>query len=129
MKTLYHGTDDSSFDPAQVNPDRGRFDICLTDDANVAAGYGEHVHAFTGKLYAHDAEDVVEIADEYGLNRAGHERIEADSPYFYLLIDEPAVQDALVAEGIYAVEYEDEDWDNEIHTCIRVLKPGLVAAA
>ncbi|NBC16692.1 MAG: hypothetical protein GVY18_05160 [Bacteroidetes bacterium] len=123
--TLFHGTD-SDIDFSQVNPERGRYDVCLTDDEDVAAGYGETVHAVTlGRVALADAEQVVEIADAHGLNREGHERIEADSPYFYLLADEPAVQDA-VAEEFDGIEYEDEDWNNEVHTCYRIFKPGVI---
>lgn len=117
--TYFHGTD-NEIDFTADNPTRGRFDICFTDDADVAAGYGETVHAVDLSVVPSTAEEVVEIADAHDLNGEGCDRIEADSPYFYLLIDEPAVQDALEAEGIHAVEYDDEDWDNVQHTCIRV---------
>ena len=125
--TYVHGTD-TAIDFTATNPERGRFDICFTDDAEVAAGYGETVHAVELNVVPSTAEEVVEIADAHGLNGEGHERIEADSPYFYLLIDEPAVQDALEAEGIHAVEYADEDWDNDEHMCIRVFSAHVIKA-
>ena len=124
--TLYHGTDtDINFNAN--NPVRGRFDICLTDDADVAAEYGDTVHEVAFDGVTSDAEEVVEIADEYGLND-GPQRIEADSPYFYLLIDDSRVQDALEAEGIDAVEYDDEDINNDEHRCIRVFNADAIRA-
>ena len=125
--TLFHGTD-SDIDFTAENPERGRYDVCLTPDADVAEGYGDDVHEVELDVVADDPETVVEIADEYGLNREGPNRIDADSPFFYLLIDDPQVQDALVEEGVTAVRYEDEDWDNAIHTCYRVLEPGHITA-
>ena len=127
--TYFHGTD-TEIDFTASNPMRGRYDLCLTDEREVAEGYaeemgGDKVYELAFEGVASEPEEVVEIADAHGLND-GPERIEADSPYFYLLIDDPAVQDALAAEGIHAVEYEDEDWDNEIHTCLRVFTPGKV---
>jgi len=122
---LYHGTD-SDIDFDGTNPERGRYDVCLTPDREIAATYGDTVHEVEYDGYASGPEEVVEIADEYGLNREGPNRIEADSPFFYLLLDDPEVQDALVEEGITAVRYEDENIENEVHETIRVLEPGHI---
>lgn len=123
--TLYHGTD-TALDLTTNNPQRGRFDLCLTDDADVAAGYGDTVHTIRFNGVTSDVEEAVEIADERGLND-GPQRITADSPYVYLLLDDSRVQDALQDEGIDAVKYDDEDWSNTEHTCIRVFNRDAVA--
>ena len=125
---LYHGTD-SDIDFDSDNPERGRYDVCFTPDREIAASYGDTVHEVEFGGSADGPEIVVEIADEYGLNREGPNRIEAGSPFFYLLLDDPEVQDALVAEGVYAVEYEDENIENTTHETIRVLEPGHITEA
>lgn len=123
--TLYHGSDDKELDTDAVNPMRGRFDLCLTSDREIAATYGEHVHEIEFEGYCSTPADVVEVADEHGLND-GPQRIDEDSPYFYLLLDDERVQDALVEEGHEAVRFEDENLDNEIHETIRVLDPSCI---
>lgn len=125
---LYHGSD-NAVDFDGMNPERGRYDVCLTPDREIAETYGDVVHEVEFDGSADDPEIVVEIADEYGLNREGPNRIEADSPFFYLLLDDKAVQDALVEEGVTAVRYEDENIENEVHETIRVLEPGHITEA
>jgi hypothetical protein len=125
---MYHGSD-SAVDFSDENPERGRYDVCLTPSREIAATYGDEVHEVEFDGSADDPEIVVEIADEYGLNREGPNRIEADSPFFYLLLDDPEVQDALVSEGVYAVRYEDENIENRTHETIRVLEPGHITEA
>jgi len=125
---LYHGSD-SEVDFSEENPDRGRYDVCLTPDREIAETYGDVVHEVEYDGTADDPEIVVEIADEYGLNREGPNRITADSPFFYLLLDDPEVQDALVEEGVTAVRYEDENIENKVHETIRVFEPGLITEA
>lgn len=125
---LYHGSDQEDIDLTKENPERGRFDLCLTPSREIAASYGEHVHEIEFDGYTSCAEEVVEIANERGLND-GPQAITADSPYFYLLLDDPRVQDALVEEGHEAVRYEDENLDNEIHETIRVLDPSTITKA
>lgn len=56
-------------------------------------------------------------------------RIEADSPYFYLLLDDKEVQDALVEEGREAVRFTDENIENVQHETVRVLEPGHITEA
>jgi len=125
---LYHGTD-SDIDFDSDNPERGRYDVCLTPSRDIAQTYGDTVHEVEFDGTADGPEIVVEIADEYGLNREGPNHIEADSPFFYLLLNDPEVQDALVEEGVYAVEYEDENIENRTHETIRVLEPGHITEA
>jgi len=125
---LYHGSD-SEVDFSEENPSRGRYDVCLTPSEEIAATYGDEVHGVEFDGAAEEPEIVVEIADEYGLNREGPNRIEADSRFFYLLLDDPEVQDALVKEGVTAVRYEDENIENHLHETIRVLEPGHISEA
>jgi len=126
---LYHGSDDKAIDFAADNPMREQYDLCLTPNRKVAETYGEHVHEVEFDGVADDPEIVVEIADEYGLQDRFSQRIEADSPYFYLLLDDEKVQQALVAEGVTAVRFEDENIHNCTHETIRVFKPGHVTEA
>jgi len=121
---LYHGSE-SDIDFDEENPERGRYDVCLTPSKEIAETYGDTVHEVEFDGYCSTPADVVEVADMYGLND-GPERIEADSPYFYLLLDDPEVQDALVEEGHEAVRYEDENIENVTHETIRVLEPGHI---
>lgn len=93
---LYHGSD-SAVDFSEENPSRGRYDVCLTPSREIAETYADEVHEVSFDGSADDPEIVVEIADEHGLNREGPNRITADSPFFYLLLDDPEVQDALVS--------------------------------
>jgi len=121
---LYHGSD-STVDFDGTNPERGRYDVCLTPSREIAETYGDVVHEVEFDGYPSTPADVVEVADKHGLND-GPQRIEADSPYFYLLLDDPEVQEALVEEGHEAVRYTDENIDNVEHETIRVLEPGHI---
>jgi hypothetical protein len=123
---FYHGSGDKEMDLGARNPKRGRFDLCLTPDREIAGTYGEHVHELTFDGYTSTPEEVVEIANERDLNGEGANFIDADSPFFYMLLDDPKVQDALVEEGHSAVRYTDENIENETHETVRVLEPGLV---
>lgn len=125
----FHGTPDKNFDPSAWNPSRGRFDLCLVPDRDVALGYAEemgggHVVEFELKY----SPDPVWIALR-ALDKAGYDYswIDVDGPYVYLLFDEIEVQDILEEAGIYAIEYEDEDWSNKAHTCVRVFNPEALA--
>ena len=123
-RTLIHHTDDADFDPTALNPRREKFDLCLTDSRDVA-GYGDYAYEVTVDAALASPEQVVEIADEHGLNREGPNRITADSPFFYLLADEPNVQRA-VAKDFDGIRYEDEDWDNSPHECYRIFNPDCI---
>ena len=123
---LYHGSDDAEIDFDADNPLREQYDVCLTPDREIAATYGEHVHEVEFEGVADGPEIVVEIADEYGLQERFSQRIEADSPYFYLLLDDEKVQQALVKEGVTAVRFRDENIYNRSHETIRVLEPGHI---
>jgi hypothetical protein len=125
-QTLYHGSD-SEVDFSEENPERGRYDVCLTPSKEIAATYGDEVHEVRFDGYCSTPADVVEVADKHGLNDKP-ERIGADSPYFYLLLDDPQVQEALVEEGHEAVRFTDENIENREHETIRVLEPGLIEA-
>jgi len=126
---LYHGSDDAELDFDAENPMRERYDLCLTPDREIASTYGEHVHEVEFDGCCSTPEEVVEIADERGLQKHFSQRIEADSPYFYLLLDDERVQDALVEEGISAVRFEDENIHNRPHETVRVLEPGHITEA
>ena len=124
--TYYHGTH-SKNDFTSHNPRRGRYDICLTSCHDVAKGYAlEHGDGVvytveTESMLVASREDVFRVLEEAGFDTD----ITIDCPFFYLLVDDVEVQD-IVGEEYDAIEYEDEDWDNVAHDCLRVLKGGFI---
>jgi len=124
----YHGSQ-SEVDFDQVNPDRGRYDLCFCEDYDVSEGYvledSDEGVVYEVEIDRHGIgpETICEILDEQGIDRGD---IGPDSPYFYLLLDRTDVQECLVEQGEPVVQYEDEDWDNVQHHCTRVLEPGHV---
>ena len=124
--TYYHGTH-SENDFTSHNPRRGRYDICLTSSPDVARGYAlEHGDGVvytveTESMLVASREDVFRVLEEAGFDTD----ITIDCPFFYLLVDDVEVQDIITKE-YDAIEYEDEDWDNVAHDCLRVLKGGFI---
>jgi hypothetical protein len=128
-QTLYHGSEDTEIDFDAANPMRERYDLCLTPDREIAETYGDEVYELRFEGYCSTPEDVVEVADKHDLQKHFSQRIEADSPYFYLLLDDERVQDALIKEGHEAVRFTDENIRNRRHETIRVLEPGHITEA
>jgi len=125
--TYYHGTH-SENDFTSHNPSRGRYDICLTSCPDVAKGYALE-HGDDGAVYTVETSRMLVASREdvfCALEEAGFDTdIEIDSPFFYLLVDDVEVQEILTKE-YDAIEYEDEDWDNVAHDCLRVLNAGFI---
>jgi len=129
---MFHGSS-QKVDTDAINAKRDRYDLCICESRDVAEGYALEgasegfVHELDVDFYGGiGAETVCQILDERGIDRGD---IDADSPYFYLLLDRVDVQEALVDAGEPVVEYVDEDWGNEEHYCYRVLEPGHVEVA
>lgn len=125
---MYHASD-QKVDFTEENPTRGRYDVCITDSKEAALEYGDTLHDvdFTGVAGGEeDIREAIEIAVEEGWVGPETEFL-LDGPYIYLALDEEGVQKALVEElDVVAVEYTDEDPQNQEHQTVRVLQPGYI---
>lgn len=112
-KTYYHGTDAKDFDPTTINPVAGRFDLCLTDEIEVAQAYAEdersgdgerNVYAITVKRYG------MGLADEEEAEEIIKDLLGVDSLDMWLFeyLDDPAVMEAIVSAGFGGVEFVDQ---------------------
>jgi len=120
---MFHGSD-SEIDFDSTNPDRGRYDVCLTPSREAAEAYGDVVHEVDCDAYVGEMPDIREAVQQADVGPETESLL--DGPYAYLAVDEPAVQKALVEMGVEAVRYEDEDPQNRRHECVRVLEPGHI---
>lgn len=129
--TYYHGTRHSDFDATSENPEFGRFDLCLTPDADVALEYAEDHATGEGEPVVHsitiafddiaDEEEVVEIVEEvFG--------IEVGEWDLFNYIDTNEVQEALVAAGFRGCYYQDASMGGELHDTLRIFDPSIIVA-
>jgi hypothetical protein len=125
---MFHGSS-QKVDFDGTNPERGRYDVCLTPDRDAAECYATQdgdgvVHKVELDAHVGEMPDIREAVEKTDVGPETESLL--DGPYAYLAVDEPEVQEALVEMGVSAVRYEDEDPDNVRHECVRVLEPGHV---
>ena len=111
-RTYYHGTPDAEFDATSDNPEVGRFDLCLTDDEDVAQQYAEdRSRGEEPRIYAVEIDQSVGyLADEEEATEIACEVWGVDSLNVFLFeaLDDPAVMEAIVEAGFIGVEFIDQ---------------------
>lgn len=122
MQTLLHGTTNEEFDAFSKNPESGDFNLCLTDDIEIADAYTQHHDdGEVNEVYEIDVcieslaslDDLRDAAEACG--------IDTETAVEYMLADSRKVRDELRNRGFDAVEHMDDVpmWGE--HSTIRVL--------
>jgi len=103
---MFHGSD-KDIDITQDNPHAGRQDLCLTDDEDIAAEYGDVIHELDvdtgigGSLNIADEEEARAIVcDVYG--------IDSLDLWLFEALDDPEVMEAIVEAGFHGVDFVDQ---------------------
>ena len=134
-KTYYHGTDTDSFDPRGVNPEIGRFDLCLALEEEVAESYaddersGDHgdkvVFVITvdhSEVSLADEEEATEIVKElYGIDSLGM--------WLFEYLDCEEVITSVLDSGFDGVEFVDQSpIDYKEHDTVRLYRPDSIVS-
>lgn len=122
MQTLLHGTTNEEFDAHATNPESGDFNLCLTDDIEIADAYTQHHdEGECDEVYRIDVE-IKSLANRDDLYAAAEAcGIDTETAVEYTLADSKMVRDELRNRGFDAVEHLDDVpmWGE--HSTIRVL--------
>ncbi|MDZ7703319.1 MAG: hypothetical protein U5L04_02400 [Trueperaceae bacterium] len=121
---MFHGTDDIDFDLDETNPSSGGFDVCTTDDEEIAEMYATRWMSEEAVVIEFEFTDDATVADEDTVRDVLDLEPWATTSEVFHAVDSSL--DTLRDAGFDAVEYTDQmPGDSRSFTTTRIIQPVI----